>query len=227
MTVAAPPLRERFIAPAAWLPAERLAACFAGALPAEQALDLAAQPRFQARMGRLLAAHFQLSHLEQTAECAGEDDLRVLLLPADALARLPRWCGAVLHGATLAREIRRDQVNQLQARLGRELFTLAVAHRAVGRATHLLLDADALVGVIDRDGQACVASWLQSLDPALQGWARLVLHAPARASTDAQAGQIVRLVAWALAAERSTVDASSTEALPAGSPAADTDRSQP
>lgn len=198
-------LRERLADPSAWLPAERLAECFAGALSPEQAQSLCQHARFRPRMAQLLASHFALASLEQAANGAPED-LQALLLPPAALARLPRLCGAVLHGATLAREIRRERVNQLQQRLGSDVFAFAVAHRALGRAANLLLDADALVMAIDRDGEACVAAWLQTLEPAVQGWARLILTLPAaREPVDAKAGEIVRLVVRVLAAEDAKV----------------------
>lgn len=199
------PLHERLADPSAWLPAERLAECFAGALTPEQAQSLCRHPRFRPRMAQLLASHFSLAGLEQTANGAPAV-MQALLLPAAALARLPRLCGAVLHGATLAREIRRERVNQLQQRLGSDVFAFAVAHRSLGRAANLLLDADALVMAIDRDGEACVAAWLQTVEPAVQGWARLVLPTPAvREPADAKAATIVRLVVRVLAAEDAQV----------------------
>lgn len=202
------PIHERLADPSSWLPAERLAECFAGVLSPEQAQSLCRQPRFRSRVDQLLASHFGLASLDQAVNGAPED-LQALLLPQAALARLPRLCGAVLHGATLAREIRRERVHQLQQRLGSEVFAFAVAHRALGRAANLLLDADALIVAIDRDGEACVAAWLQTLEPAVQGWARLVLTLPAaRAPVDVKAGEIVRLVVRVLAAEEATQVAS-------------------
>ncbi|TLX58656.1 type III secretion protein [Stutzerimonas nosocomialis] len=195
------PLRERLADPGAWLPAERLADCFGGALSPEQARELAGQPRFRPRMAQLLAEHFALASLEQALDGAPED-LQALFLSPAARARLPRLCGAVLHGATLAREIRRERVTRLQQHLGSELFTFAVTHRALGRAASVLLDVESLVAAIDRDGDACVAAWLQTLEPAVQGWARLVLRAPAgRGPDEAKAAGIVRLAVRMLAAE--------------------------
>ncbi|GAB6389365.1 type III secretion protein [Stutzerimonas marianensis] len=200
MSTATLPLREQMADLSAWLPAERLAECFGGALSPEQAQALAAPSRFRGRIAQLVAQRFELANLEQAIEGLSEADLQVLQLPAPALARLPRWCGAVLHGATLAREIRREQVALLQQQLGRELFAFAVAQRTLGRSANLLLEAEALVVAIDRDGQACLGAWVETLAPATQGWARLILPG-LPASTDARAGEIVRLVARVLAAE--------------------------
>eukprot|EP00659_Diplonema_papillatum_P003559 gene3559-5524_t len=105
-------------------------------------------------------------------------DLPVLLLSPAQFARLPRLCGAIWHGSTLSREIRREVVNELREGLGQEAFALALAHRQLGGAADLLREPAELIDAIDRDGLTCVAAWLQAQPAELQGWLPLRFVAP-------------------------------------------------
>lgn len=151
---------------------EHIRACFPDAVSPEQLIALRKQPRFQERLLQLLMSQFQLQALALSAQPDARD-LPVLLLAPDTFKKLPRVCGAVWHAATLSREIRGDVVSELRRLLGNEVFTLALAHRALSGAADLLRQPAELLEVIDRDGAACVSAWLEAQPPALRSWLRL------------------------------------------------------
>lgn len=178
-------------------------ACFADDLPVETLQALQAQPRFRQRLEQLLVKHYQLAPLEQLVTPVAAD-LPILLLSPAQFARLPRLCGAIWHGTTLSREIRREVVNELRAGLGSDVFTQALALRQLGGAADLLREPAELVEAIDRDGHGCVAAWLQAQDADVQGWLRLRFAFPdgysARLPRDLE---IVQAAAAGLLAEES------------------------
>jgi hypothetical protein len=180
---------------------QSLGECFGESLPVEVLHAMHGQPRFRERLEQLLLSHYQLSPLEHLVTPVAAD-LPVLLLTAAQFARLPRLCGAIWHGATLSREIRREVVNELREGLGQEVFALALAHRQLGGAADLLREPAELIEAIDRDGLTCVAAWLHAQPPALQGWLKLRFVAPqgdsARLPRDVE---IVQTVAASLLAE--------------------------
>ncbi|SDU97076.1 type III secretion protein [Pseudomonas mucidolens] len=146
-----------------------LAACFADTLGSEQLGALRTQPRFQARLLRLLLSSHELQAPDRLP-LPDAVDLPVLLLPPKAFQRLPRLCGAILHSTTLSREIRGDAVNQLRDLLGSDVFALALANRALGSSADLLRQPAELLETIDRDGARCIAAWLQAQPASLRPW---------------------------------------------------------
>ncbi|MGR3889457.1 type III secretion protein [Pseudomonas sp. 1152_12] len=149
-----------------------LGACFADELPDEVLQAMQRQPRFRQRLEQLLVRHYQLAPLKHLVTPLAAD-LPVLLLSAVQFARLPRLCGAIWHASTLSREIRREVVNELREGLGAQVFSQALALRQLGGAADLLRDPSELIDAIDRDGQGCVAAWLQAQHADLRGWVRL------------------------------------------------------
>ncbi|NWA35992.1 type III secretion protein [Pseudomonas sp. C6002] len=156
---------------------QSLGECFGEGLPVEVLQALHGQPRFRSRLVQLLASHYQLAPLAHLVTPPAAD-LPVLLLSPAQFARLPRLCGAIWHGSTLSREIRREVVNELREGLGQEAFALALAHRQLGGAADLLREPAELIDAIDRDGLTCVAAWLQAQPAELQGWLPLRFVAP-------------------------------------------------
>ncbi|MCF5230483.1 type III secretion protein [Pseudomonas sp. OE 28.3] len=154
-----------------------LGACFAAELPDDVLQAMQAQPRFRPRLQQLLVKHYQLAPIEQLVTPLAAD-LPVLLLSPAQFARLPRLCGAIWHGATLSREIRREVVNELREGLGAEVFVAALALRQLGGAADLLREPVELIEAIDRDGLGCVAAWLQAQHADWQGWLRLRFDFP-------------------------------------------------
>ncbi len=190
--------------PLIFIGAQRLAECFAGAVSAGQLDTLRNLSRFEARLLHLLRERFELLPWAKVPkpELA---DLPVLLLSPQAFSRLARLCGAVWHGATLRREIRGEVVGELHQRLGAEVFAQAMSLPALAGAADLLREPAELVEAIDRDGQICVAAWLQLQPEALRGWLSLRLDCSrfdqARLSRDID---IVRSAAALLCAEQSS-----------------------
>lgn len=136
-----------------------------------------AQSRFRQRLLARLMQHYGLQPLAQlpTPE---EGALAVLRLAPGAFARLPRLCGAIWHGATLAREVRGPVLQQLREQLGSGIYEQALAARALAGAADLLREPAALVAAIDQDGAACVSAWLHSQPDALRAWLLLRLPLP-------------------------------------------------
>lgn len=177
-----------------------LAACFPDDLGSAQLSALRQQPRFQARLIRLLLSRHALQapgHLP----LPDVDDLPVLTLSPEAFKRLPRLCGAIVHSTTLSREIRGDVVNQLRDSLGSDVFALALANRALGGGADLLRQPAELLEAIDHDGGRCIAVWLSAQPVPLQPWLRLRFaelpdeSAPVGSTSAANAQAIVRSAA--------------------------------
>lgn len=156
---------------------QSLGECFGNDLPDDVLHAMQAQPRFQRRLEQLLTSHHRLAPLEQVVAPLAAD-LPVLLLSPAQFSRLPRLCGAIWHGATLSREIRREVVHELREGLGNDVFALALAHRQMGGAADLLREPAELIEAIDRDGFMCVAAWLQAQPPELRSWLKLRFAAP-------------------------------------------------
>lgn len=181
-----------------------LGGCFADELPEAVLQAMQGQPRFRQRLEQLLVSHYQLAPMDQLIPPVAAD-LPVLLLSPAQFARLPRQCGAIWHASTLSREIRREVVNELREGLGAEVFVAALALRQLGGAADLLRDPAELVEAIDRDGQGCVAAWLNAQHADWQGWLRLRFAFPqghgARVPRDLE---IVQAAAACLLAEEIT-----------------------
>ncbi|KAF1019969.1 MAG: hypothetical protein GAK37_03633 [Pseudomonas sp.] len=156
---------------------QSLGECFGEGLPDDVLHTLQAQPRFHQRLAQLLVSHYRLAPLEE-AVAPAVADLPVLLLSPAQFALLARRCGAIWHGATLSREIRREVVHELREGLGNDVFAQALAYRQMGGAADLLREPAELIEAIDRDGLTCVAAWLQAQPLALQGWLRLRFNVP-------------------------------------------------
>ncbi|MBT2297577.1 type III secretion protein [Pseudomonas fluorescens] len=177
-----------------------LAACLPDNLDSTPLSALRKQPRFQARLIRLLLSRHDLQALSDLPH-PEVDDLPVLLLPPRAFKRLPRLCGAILHSTTLSREIRGDVVNQLRDLLGGDVFALALANSAQGNCADLLRQPSELLQAIDVDGARCMAAWLHAQPVPLRPWLRLrfaELHAegePVAPASVANALAIVRSAA--------------------------------
>jgi len=188
--------------PLGFVSRDSLEACLGASLSSEQAQGLLDGPRFASRLSQRLMRHWHLAPLE-TLPAPDEADLTVLLLAPKQWARLPRLCGAVWHGATLSREIRGEVLTPLRAELGADVYAQALAHRQLAGAANLLREPAQLIEVIDRDGAACVDTWLREQPPALQGWLRLRLpgsgEEPSRVP---KAGEIVRAMARVLTTEQ-------------------------
>lgn len=184
---------------------ESIEACFSPPLPTQQVQHLLSTPRFAERLLRLLMLRRGLAPL--ASESVPElRNLNVLRLAPQAFDRLPRLCGAVWHAATLSREIRSDVVVQLREALGSQVYAQALARRHLAGAADLLREPEALIEAIDRDGLACLNSWLHAQPLSLQGWLRLRLPGIAeeqgRVSTGAD---ITREMAATLIAEDEVV----------------------
>ncbi|AKT30646.1 type III secretion protein [Pseudomonas syringae pv. actinidiae] len=165
--------------PLSFVAEHSLAECLTRDVDALQLAALRDTPRFNERFEQLLIGHFKLRPLAQL-EPPAQQDLTVLLLADNDFSRLPRLCGAVWHAATLSREIRGEVVSEYRRLLGDDAFTLALAHRQLAGAANLLRTPDELIQVIDRDGAACVAAWLEAQPAQLRAWLLLRLQAPAQ-----------------------------------------------
>ena len=177
-----------------------LEAALLGAVPRAQAINLAKQPRFASRVSGLLVSYYGLEPLTNAGQVVDED-LPVVLLAPQRFARLALACGACLHAASLAREIRGAVVQSLRAHLGDEIYDLAVSWREPA-GNQVILVGDALLAAIDQDGQRCVDAWLAAQSAALQAWLRLRFGLAAPLSTGRDADiQRVRQVASALTSD--------------------------
>ncbi|TBU91574.1 type III secretion protein [Phytopseudomonas dryadis] len=188
--------RAQLAQPLQFVRDECIEAGLLGAVNGEQVAALLRQPRFQGRIGELLASYYGLLPLAEAGDQVEDADLAVLLLPPERFARLPLFCGACWHATALSREIRGSVVQALKARLGSEVFAFAVTQREAFAGGDARLQGDALLAAIEEDGEACVSAWLDAQAPALQAWLRLRFEVPARlAEGPPSAPQLVRRVA--------------------------------
>ena len=186
--------------PLAFVDPQCLEAALLGAQNAGQVAELARQPRFQARIEQLLVSFYGLQPLQ--AQSPADADLPVLLLPVTRFRQLPTFCGACLHGASLAREIRGSRVQQLRTQLGDEVYTLAVSWREAAVAKTNIVEGEALLAAIEQDGRACVEAWMAAQPAALQAWLQLRFDLAAPLSDGrAEHAEHVRRVAAELAAD--------------------------
>lgn len=193
--------------PLAFVGDQRVRECLPPALTDQHYRALRNAPRFNARLLQRLTAHFNVETAALQAP-PRDEDLPVLLLSVAQFQRLPRLCGAIWHSATLSREIRSQAVHQMRAALGDDVFTQALAHRALAGAADLLRQPADLVEAIDRDGAACVAAWLQQQPAGLAAWLRLRLDVPlVDAATATFDPHIVRCAAARITEPSATVTA--------------------
>jgi len=164
--IAATPLR--FVHPS------RIAASFKDVVALSAAGQLAASPRIAGRLERLVADHYGLPAFpDQMAMDDG--DLRLMLMTQDELQEFAWSAGAVYWAHVLSGEIRASAVAALKAIVGEAAFALALAHRDLAGDEPRPDDPEELRTLIQRDGDACLASWHASMPPALQAWLQLKL----------------------------------------------------
>lgn len=174
--------------------------CFDRPVSAEQMAALRGSRRFDERIERRLAEHFQLQPLNRVA-APETADLAVILLTEADLLRLPKLCGAVWHAATLSREIRSEVVNQYREALGVDTLNLALRMRQLAGAADLLRTPAALLEAIERDGVACMSAWLAAQPQMLRDWLQLRLDPALQAGAhDPRQVLVVRSVAGDIAA---------------------------
>lgn len=138
---------------------------------------LAGHPRFRQRVEALLMDAHGLLPLSQLP-LPDEDTLVVLRLARARLAYLGRFCGAIWHSSTLAREVRGDAQRYLREHLGASLYTQALARRELAGAPDLLREPAALMEAIDQDGVGCLAAWMAQRPAPLRAWLALRLDIP-------------------------------------------------
>lgn len=163
--------------PLDFLGEQPLAAGFPESVGAARLAALRERPRFHSRLLRMVLDHHRLQDPSRLPS-PDPDDLPVLLLPPNDFQRLPRLCGAILHGVTLSREIRGDVVSQWRELLGADAFAVALAHRALGGAADLLRTPVELIEAIDQDGARCLSTWLRTQPAQLRPWLHLRFAVP-------------------------------------------------
>ncbi|WP_153020358.1 hypothetical protein [Paramesorhizobium deserti] len=164
--IAATPLR--FLHPS------HIAACFNGVVTPKAAEQLAASPRIAKRLERLVADHHGLPAFP--GEMAVDDgDLRLMRMSSDEFQEFAWSAGAIYWAHVLSGEIRANAVAALKEIVGEATFTLALAHRDLAGGEPKPDDPEALREHVQRDGDACLASWYASMPPALHAWLRLKL----------------------------------------------------
>ncbi|MEE4954621.1 type III secretion protein [Pseudomonas alliivorans] len=163
--------------PMAFVRERCISECLVHDLASAELAQMRESPRFASRLEGLLNDHFGLQPLAQLPLPA-EQDLPVMLLSERDFAHLPRLCGAVWHAATLTREIRGQVVAEYRQLLGEDTFAFALVHRHLAGAADLLRTPADLAQAIDRDGAACVSTWLAGQPANLRAWLQLRVDYP-------------------------------------------------
>ncbi|RZS77396.1 hypothetical protein EV217_4758 [Phyllobacterium myrsinacearum] len=153
----------RFIHP------DRLSASFAGVLLPEGIELLRNAQRIGHNTRRLMREHFRLSALpvEPRLEAC---DLQLLLMPPEDVADFELRCGAMFLANSLAQIVQSAAAHQLKDALGQDLYALALANRHLAIAGEPVSDPDTLLAAMQRDGQACISTWRESMPDYVNDW---------------------------------------------------------
>lgn len=149
---------------------DRIAVCFrsvgADGLP-DGLLD---EPRFAARLARIVTRHYDLADADE----AIEDADRVLAARArENLEELAVRAGVVLHARHFVQEIRGPVLAALTERFGADALDDARRHADLATDKAKIADLDELEAEIARAGTACLAAWIKALPVSLQRRVRL------------------------------------------------------
>ncbi|WP_167514787.1 SctK family type III secretion system sorting platform protein [Mesorhizobium intechi] len=159
---AASPEWQAFISgPATYADAARLAECFGGAISEAACQRMLRSQRLHERLSKLLIEHYRLSC--SADEPSDDVDRSIALSSGDELEDLALRSGAIYWAGDLAAVIDGREADALQAALGADLCTLAVANRDLAGPTRPLQPLEDIRSRVYADGLSCLGGWCQAM----------------------------------------------------------------
>jgi hypothetical protein len=146
---------------ASYADAARLAECFDGAISEAACQRMLQSQRLQERLSKLLLEHYRLSCVAD--EPSDEVDRAIALSSGEELDDLALRAGAIYWAGSLAAVIDGREAEALQAALGADLCTFAVANRDLAGPTRPLQPLEDIRDRVYADGLSCLGGWCQAM----------------------------------------------------------------
>ncbi|MDX8496128.1 SctK family type III secretion system sorting platform protein [Mesorhizobium sp. VK22B] len=147
--------------PAGYTDAARLAPCFGGTIGEAACERMRQSPRLQERLSKLLVDHYGLSCAAD--EPADEADRAIALLPGEELEELALRAGAIYRAGSIAAVIDGREAAALQAALGADICSFAVANRDLAGPVKSLEPLEEVYDSVHADGLSCLGAWCQAM----------------------------------------------------------------
>ena len=147
--------------PASYVDAARLAECFDGAISEGACHGMLQSQRLHERLSKLLLEHYRLSRAVD--EPSDDVDRAIALSSGDDLEELALRSGAIYWAASLAAVIDGREADALQAALGADLCTFAVANRDLAGPLRPLEPMEDMRSRVYADGLSCLGGWCQAM----------------------------------------------------------------
>jgi len=147
--------------PASYTDAARLAECFGGAIGGAACERMRQSRRLQERLSKLLLKHYGLSCAVD--EPADEVDRTIALLPGEELEELALRSGAIYRAGSIAAVIDGREAAALQAALGADICSFAVANRDLAGPVQSLEPLEEVYDSVHADGLSCLGAWCQTM----------------------------------------------------------------
>jgi hypothetical protein len=148
--------------PAGYADVARLAQCFDGAIGEAACQRMLQSQRLHERLSELLLDHYGLSGVVSN-EPADEVDRAIALSSGEELEELALRSGAIYWAGSLAAVIDGREAAALQAALGADLCTFAVANRDLAGPMQPLEPLEDIHGRVYADGLSCLGAWCQAM----------------------------------------------------------------
>ncbi|WFP65773.1 MULTISPECIES: SctK family type III secretion system sorting platform protein [unclassified Mesorhizobium] len=159
---AASPEWQAFISGlASYADAARLAECFDGAISEAACQRMLQSQRLHERLSKLLLEHYRLSRAVD--EPSDDVDRAIALLSGEELEDLALRSGAIYWAGNLAAVIDGREADALQAALGADLCTFAVANRDLAGPARALQSLEDIRVRVYADGLSCLGGWCQAM----------------------------------------------------------------
>ncbi|RJT41313.1 hypothetical protein D3227_05800 [Mesorhizobium waimense] len=159
---AASPEWQAFISnPASYADAARLAECFDGTISEAACERMLHSARLHQRLSKVLLERYGLSCAVD--EPADEVDRAIALSSSEELEELALRSGAIYWAASLAAVIDGREADALQAALGADLCTFAVANRDLAGPMRPLEQLEDMRSRVYADGLSCLSAWCQAV----------------------------------------------------------------
>ncbi|RAZ90913.1 hypothetical protein DPM33_11510 [Mesorhizobium hawassense] len=159
---AASPEWQAFISgPASYADAARLAGCFDGAVSDAACQRMLQSQRLHERLSKLLLEHYRLSGAAD--EPSDDVDRAIALSSGEELEDLALRSGAIYWAGNLAAVIDGREADALQAALGADLCTFAVANRDLAGPTRSLQPIEDIRSRVYGDGLSCLGGWCRAM----------------------------------------------------------------
>ncbi|KUM28951.1 hypothetical protein AU467_01495 [Mesorhizobium loti] len=158
---ASPQWRAFLCNPAGYTDAARLAECFGGTIGEAACERMRQSQRLQERLSKLLLDHYGLSCA--AGEPADEADRMIALLSGEELEELALRSGAIYRAGSIAAVIDGREAAALQAALGADICSFAVANRDLAGPVQPLEPLEEVHGRVLADGLSCLGAWCQTM----------------------------------------------------------------